>query len=265
MRETREKKISAKVIARSDLSKLWDFLNNQEMDPEQQLHYPTQKIQVRCADGTRYESENEECLREGGIIDLKKVESIDFEYRNIRARKRISIELEHDGRHGSNRLEVDGDDANWVAGTFSGLEMILESITPQKHWFPKYQILVFFILIFTFGFLAIQSIHLLFQGYFVRIVALTDGGIGEILTWVSAMFLLGIIPAEYATQKVSKLWPNIEFDFGPQHRRVERNRRIGIWFMFASIVLPVLLGFINDIILPKIIDSTSESELGQNE
>src|SRR3989344_5180168 len=72
--------------------------------------------------------------------DIKKIESINFEYRSfLKEYKRITIELTHGNSNYRNILTVKGDEGLWVAGTFNKFEILLNSVKPQNNWFVNYQ------------------------------------------------------------------------------------------------------------------------------
>lgn len=233
MVETREKTIKDKVFTKTDIRNIWGIFNSQPREPKTSYFSdPSLEVQIICRDETRYESENDELFSDGDIIDLKRVESISIKYRNFKEDKKITIDLMHGNRtYYNNKLTVKGKDKDWVAGVFSRFETLLSSVKPQQHWFLSYKSLfllvgtVFFVIALLSFFTFIEKT----SQYIIFAVLFTFPGL--------ALFSLFI-------DWVIQLWPSVEFDFGPEHQKVEKNRRIRLGTFFTIAILPLLYMFI---------------------
>lgn len=232
MIETRNKEINKKIFTKTDIKNIWGLFNSQYLPIEGREHMSRVTMQINCQDKTHYESYNDDLLSDGNIFDLKRVTSINMEYYNYDEDKRIEFNIVHsDSPHVNNSLRVKGSDKNWVAGIFSEFEVLLSSIKPQQHWFIKYKLGISFIgiVIFTFSF----SRLLLSLNPKKDVLDLLDN---TILIFCMA-FISSLITLNFVSW-VSKLWPNIEFDFGPEHTKNEKRRRNRLWTFITIILLP---------------------------
>lgn len=245
MRETRDKKINNKVLSKDDIRRIWGIINQQYEYSKTQNNHSSLDLEFDCG-GIRYQSESSELLEDGDIIDLKKIESISIQYYDYKLNRRIDVALRN-GNYGNNLL-VRGDDRNWVAGIFDKFEVVLDAVRPRDHWFISYQTVIFHIVAIIFGFAIISIMRVfitpdpnpntirnfiysnIFYVYILKIITF----------WIG-----GFIPSAIFTDWINKLWTSVEFDFGPEHKKLEKNKRIrlGIFFSFilTSILIPILI------------------------
>lgn len=243
MIETREKKIKSRVFTKKDIENLWKVFNSQFSSSKIKNNHTSLNMQVRCEDGTRYESEGNELLSDGNIFDLKKVISINFEYYDYKEEKRIALDLTHGNRYSYDSLTVKGDDNNWVAGIFNNFEILLNSIKPQQHWFLKYKVVFLFsgVIIFSTAFMnSVLYLKPSYLGVFIK----NEDFIVNYMFYLLIFSIYGLVIFVFLTEWVARLWPNIEFDFGPEHYKIEKNKRNRIGSFLTIIVIQLIFLFI---------------------
>lgn len=245
MRETRDKKINNKVLSKDDIRRIWKIINEQYEYSKTQNNHSSLDLGFDCG-GIQYQSESSELLEDGDIIDLKKIESISIQYYDYKLNRRIDVALRN-GNYGNN-LIVKGDDRNWVAGIFDKFEVVLDAVRPQGHWFISYQTIIFHVVAIILGFVitSIMSIFItpdpksniirdfiysnIFYVYIFKII----------IFWIG-----GLVPSAIFIDWINKLWTNVEFDFGPEHKKLEKNKRIRlrifIGFIITSILIPIII------------------------
>ncbi len=231
MVEIREKEIGKKVFTKKDIQNFWNVINLQNESSKSNTKRTSFNTQIRCSDGTRYESEIDELFSEGSIFDLKRITSINIGYMVYGEDKKIEIDLTQGSGRWGNLLTVRGGDKNWVAGTFSQFENLLNSVKPQTHWFVSWSLPLSVIGGIVFA-LTVLKLTIFFFGSGLSTV-------DNIL-----IFLAFIIPSLFLSVSiidwVKKLWPNIEFDFGPEHEKNEKNRRLRLGSFMTIVILPLL-------------------------
>ncbi|MDP3769959.1 MAG: hypothetical protein U1A23_04895 [Candidatus Sungbacteria bacterium] len=244
MRETRKKEIKNRVFSKKDICALWSRIN-QECKPVGGREYNSLiELTINCDDGTRYESSDSNLLNDGDIIDLKKCESLSISYHHSVLGRRVSVALKH-GDYGSS-LMVEGEDRDWVAGMFDQLNMILDSVKPRGHWFIKYKSVFLHMGALATGFIMIRFwawLNGLGMPQEVSKEIKIHPPIRHVLT-ASLSWVLGVLPLAGLVSWVGKLWPSVEFDFGPEHLKVEKNRRIRLSLFFTTLAIPVIIWFI---------------------
>ncbi len=192
---------------------------------------------------------DDDAIFDNDVIDLQKTYSIDFRYTNYRHKsgKSISVTL-REGDTGStlgSSFVVSGKDTAWVDATFVELERIVSSIQPQSGAFRKYRPLVTALLAFSIG----RSITTVFS-------AITPAPSGPVPWWVESLrhhmwilyvalvistYMAGIFPAMTVSAWVARLWPAIEFDFGPEHLKQNKRVRERLGVVAGLILLPFAL------------------------
>jgi len=58
---------------------------------------------------------------------------------------------------------------------------------------------------------------------------------------------MGIPWASEVRRWLLNLWPEIELDFGPEHLKVEKLRRLRISIVFSIAIIPIILTIVYDI------------------
>lgn len=250
MRETRDKKINKKVLQKEDIRRVWKIINSQYKYSKDQNNHSSLDLGLDCGD-IQYQSESSELLEDGDLIDLKKIESISIQYYDYKLNRRIFVQL-RSGNYGSSFM-VKGDDRDWVAGIFNQLEVIFEAVKPQDHWFIVYNKIIFHIVAIIFGFL-ITSIMIKFitpdpNPNMVRDFIYSNN-FYVYTSRIVIYWFCGLLPSTIFIYGVNELYPSVEFDFGPEHKKLEKNKRIklGIFigFIIVSILLPIFINVVSD-------------------
>lgn len=259
MKETKRKIIEGKVFTKNDIRNIWKVVNEEYTISKQNKNHVLFELELNCKDWTSYESESDDLLNDGDIIDTRKCISISIEYHDYDLDRRISTALKH-GNNNNNGLLVSGLDRNWVAGTFDKIYSIVDSAKPQEHWFIQYKSLILHIGALIFGFLLVEISDILFSP-FVDPVKNPSEKVLEIRNFLNEYFVVkyiiigilywsgGIFPILFIRDWVLKLWPSVEFDFGPEHQKSEKNKRIRIGLFFLAIIIPLLVNFIYDLLM----------------
>lgn len=246
---TRNRTIQNKVFSKDNVKNLWAKIKS-EYDGSQSSH-KSLEIQINCSDGVSYSSESDDLIQDGDVIDNKKCSQISIDYHDYSQNRRISLSLSHGEKHG-NSLLVKGD-KNWTAGTFDTLNEVIESTKPQDHWLVKHKTLFLLVVAIALGYYFSRLIDFLptsNEESSASVVGIRDflhkNPIILNLVKILLFWLSGIIPAMWLRDWTLKLWPHVEFDFGPEHKKVEKNRRQRLGLVFSIIILPLLLSFIYD-------------------
>ena len=48
----------------------------------------------------------------------------------------------------------------------------------------------------------------------------------------------------FVIEKILKLWPSVEFDFGPEYEKKDKNNRNKMYFIIVNLLLPIILGLL---------------------
>jgi hypothetical protein len=252
MKATRTKEIKNRVFKKENLEHLWDKIQKKSvgLTTKSGLTYHVQRITINCLDGTTYESDNNDLLKPGEVLDTKLCKAIHIEYRDS-SDAYIDLSL----RCGAedlyyNHITVRGE-RDWVSSTFQELEELINAVAPQDHWFIRSKVLVlhlgaFISGVFLFWIMSVTwlpyvpspeetSLSLFLDKYeFIR------WGVAIFLTWA-----MGLSPMWLVRNFILKLWPSIEFDFGPEHHKIVKKRRNAITMLFSVLILPFLINILS--------------------
>lgn len=254
MKTTRKKIIRNKIFSKEDVKNLWTKIKSEYDVSQKEKNHSSLEIEINCIDGISYESETDDLLQDGDVIDNKKCSTIGIEYHDYKLNRRISLNLSHGDKYG-NGLIVRGD-KYWVSGTFDLLNDIIEAVRPQEHWFVKYKTLILHIGAIAFGFFIYTLLDLIPIGTneepSINILKIRDFLHSNIiflsLIRTLLFWLQGILPLWWLRDWVLKLWPSIELDFGPEHKKSEKRRRKRVGLFFLVIIIPLLLNLIYDLL-----------------
>jgi hypothetical protein len=239
MKETREKKINNKIFKKQDIINIWNcfkLLKKESLNPEKSEI----NMQIRCYDSTRYESSEGEFLKEGDIFDIKKIESIDLEYRfwDENGFDKVVLDIKQ-GEYGYFNLLVSSSKKDWVVTVFDKFEEIIKSLSPQKDFLKKYSIPLNIVIIIIFEYMFIKLMIYFFPENMTRI------SFWEIIfNFTFGTFVLFLIMSYSIFDYLKKLWPVIEFDFGPEHLKIEKQKRNYLWLWFTVLILPLIISLI---------------------
>jgi hypothetical protein len=259
-KEKRRLIISWRVFTKIDIRRLAQFLFNEYQVANKKKHHSSIIFRLNCQEGISYESDSVRILDDGGPIDLKKTESIQMTFYDYEFERNIDISLKEGDYAGE--LSIRGTDKNWVQGNFTTLVEIINSIKPQDNVILKYKKYFFHIIAFGVGSLILLLLNLLILRHIpsepIQISSKTLFAFIEFIqrnTWLAYLivaFLIwgeGIITFAYPIYKwLLDLWPNIEFDFGPEHLNNQKKRRKRIWFVTTLVIIPIVLNIITNII-----------------
>jgi len=254
MKETRRKIIKDKIFTKDDIRNIYKIVK------EIHNNKSSLELELNCQDGSSYESESDDLLNDGDIVDTKRCASVNIEYHDYNLERRISIMLRHDDGIYYNGLIVSGLDRNWVSGTFDRINTTIDSVKPQQHWFIRYKSIILHVSAFFFGLMFYRILCVLLYQHIEPIDTPSEiiKAIRDFLhkypfvrhTILGTCFWLqGFFPVLYLRGWVLKLWPSVEFDFGPEHQKYEKNKRNRLGLFFSVIIIPLLISFIYDLFI----------------
>lgn len=256
MRETRNLRINKRVFSKADINKLAQFLWNESQQPTRSRIEFEMRFKINCDDGTSYASKSIDIFNDDGIIDTKRTESIEMALRDYDLDQYITISIVKNGYRDD--LTVEGDDQYWVNGCFNRLTEIINAVKPQVDWPYKYRRILFHIIALGVG----SIIYFLYWALILRhLQPIANPGeilkqlrsfarnnlwFSYVLQWISA-YGFGIGWAFSLRERLLSLWPNIEFDFGPEHFNLEKKRRRHLSAIATLVVLPLAISVVYDI------------------
>ena len=258
MKKKISKKISNKIITKPNIIKLVDHLhtvyNSLKSDNKKFL------VTILCDESEKYEIENTRLGKNAELLDLKRVEKIEIDIIDYRRDKRISIELSQNEYDWSNTFLIEGSDESWVNNHNIKIHDYINSWKPQNKWFSKYKSVLFHFISLNIGLFSIRTLIYLMNslGYKPEDTKESEGFLGFLMDKMLASFpsskylLLGLISWAFGmwilimfwgsiVRYFDRLWPSIEFDFGPDHKRYPKNKRKAISVVVSLVVIPIIL------------------------
>lgn len=233
MKQTRMFEIENKVFTKDNLRTLWKAINIERKPSSSEMGSNNTHLALNCVDGSTYESEEDNLLNDGDIVDLKGCLWVNMSYSDSASEKRIDLTLVQ-GDY-KNKLIVVGKEPDWVSGVFDRLTNIIKSVRPQEHWFKRFRLLFLGLSATSFGFLFLNLITYLYGSDLVNFQ--NKQNIPSLLM----TFVLGAVISYFVIIWIESLWPNVEFDFGPEHGKVLKNRRKRLGTFFSLLLLPILI------------------------
>ncbi len=201
MKTKRTKLIQKKIFSKENIRNLWEIINSEFSKSQKDKNHSSLELEIICADGISYESETDDLLKDGGIIDQKKCISINIEYHDFKLERRISLNLKYGGNYG-NDLLVRGD-KNWASGTFETLNNSIEAVKPQQHWFIRYKTIILHISAVFAGYLISEILDI-----FIKPIENPSENIQAIRDFVHSnqVFYYFVLSLIYLLQTIFLMW-----------------------------------------------------------
>ena len=254
MKRTRRKDLSQIVFTKSSLETIWSALERHAAEGQNTsssnvvIYPPTRPTITIVSTGSLTTEADDKSVFDKDVIDQVKSLSVTFQYTNYPAPRSIRIQLFEGERRfwSSSSFTISGDDPRWVDATFLEFERMFDSFRPQSMMFDRLRPLLFFILSVALGF----SLLPIFRAIFPEPTSEpTPAWLQYIITTpmlrhpvrALALFLIGAWPASIVINWVAKLWPSIEFDFGPEHLKTRKQWRGRAATVTVLMLLPILL------------------------
>lgn len=273
MEISRNYEINEKCFSKNKIlsiaKKMHDELNNQIKPNNSSIEFI-----VLCDDNITYTQDDLSLFQENEIFDTKTIINLTFRLHLHSGEDYNRILFELDKRYSTgNKLKVSGE-KSWVMNIFDDLKTIIDSSKPQTTFIKNY---------FTNIFIS-QSLTFLFAliGFFIFIYNYNDTNT-FIFTYTFIQkelliplyffsFLPSFLIAVGTQELVKRLYPSIEFDFGPEHKNLEKNRRSILKTIIATvcgtILIPFIMSTLSGLFLEKInqnIEVKKEQKIGQEE
>lgn len=258
MKETIRKIIDNRVFTKDDIIRIGEIIENQKEENSELDSRSTKKYVITCDDSTSYESGSLSIITDEDIIDVKKTQSIEMSYHNYASEKSVDIELFHNGPRYIN-CRIAGNDRNWVNGTLREIEEKIKGTKPQDNFFLRHPVLLYNVSAFGIGILlskiVVYILLSLFGGtpssepdpYWLQLIK-SFPILGILINWAFYWLFGAMTFASNTRNLILELWPSTEFDFGPEHLKLEKKRRNTIVIVLTVVIIPILVSFIYDII-----------------
>lgn len=207
-------------------------------------------VEVEAFDGTKYESASIEMFSKGGILDTKQVKTVQMSFAEFSQNVSIRVDVSDtaDG-WGENRIEVGAADSTWVNGVMRHFEHAVDGWEKQPTWPLRNALLLVFLFSLCIG----RFIEFLVLSGF-RLLQVTLTGIpgpsspfalaGELVI----VFALGTPFAMPLVKEFVGLWPSVEFRTGREFARKAGRRRMRIWLILGSVIIPFLVTVIGNLV-----------------
>ena len=251
MKETRRYNIEKRIFQKSDIINIGKVFLREYKFSKDNENNSSISFRLDCIDNTSYESEDIGLFDEENIIDIKRTKTIEISYYDYKLNRFINISLVH-GKYSTSTLIVKGDDQNWVNGVFTKIKELIDSTKPQDNWIIRHKTFILHLNALGIGIIIYAILNILIYQHIEPIKNPSDTVLNfrsiyassPILLYVLGLFskwLLGIPWAFYLREWLLSLWPEIEFDFGPEHLKIEKIRRLRISVFVITAVIPIIL------------------------
>jgi len=251
MKETRRFAIKQKIFTKRDLLNIGELFLSEYSAAKENEERASIEFRISCPDGTSYESESIEFFDNGGVLDRKIINTFEITFHNYSKDNYINITVVRGGGY-NDELVVKGENPTWVNGVFNRLKEIIDLLKPQDNFIIRHKTFLLHLISFGVGVFIYFILWLMFYRHIepiknptetiktIRTFFKAHPFLMFILDWVM-FWLLGIPWAPYIRRWLLTLWPNIEFDFGPEHFKVEKKRRMRLAMVFSVAIIPIVL------------------------
>ena len=234
---TRVITVSGVVLTSDDLRRIAKLLQKQSALAEKSVHRASTSYLVQFDDSTMLESDSPEPFADELLTSTSRPVRINMSFHNYSLHRHVSLSLSHGSSAHENSATITAQEEAWLNDNFMALKEALGKVRPQKAWFIKHPFMSFAVLA-TGMWVPLKHFVV---GPLLRFVAFTDA----VSPYLVTGFIVGVTSL-WVYDWLKDAWPNVEFDFGAFHLRVERSRRRRLYLVATLIILPVAIGLIVD-------------------
>jgi hypothetical protein len=259
IRENRFHTITDKVFTLENVYELATLLSD-EFEKEKSSKDAWLNFTAKCFDNSSYESQSVNLFAANSTLAKKRVKSINMEFRKGNE-KHINIKIVHghitvdDKDISSSEFDVGGTDSFWVSGIENKIFELIQSFKIQDNYIYRHRIKFLWVSFISGTYLFGKVVDLTkyqeknFEPYWS---IFSWGDSGEIFGFLFLAFLLGgfviwLITSNIISKSID-YWPITEINIGPAHFNKEKKQRQFYTYLVTSLILPVLLSVIANII-----------------
>lgn len=259
VKDTRKIKIEGKIITKNDLKKISKILEDELEKSNKKGNLTEIKYNFSFSDDTYREINSEIIFNDNEILDLKKTKKLQFEYWDFSEKKHVDFEARH-GNYGDTEIIIVGEDLEWTSYIFSLFEDVINSIKPQENFMIKYANILEIATSIIFGYYIFSLLLPIYEILFDALGLTNYKGADKLISllrtniylskfilsilYIFSFYLIGGGFAHILYKWILDLWPSIEFDFGPEHLKKEKEVRKRIGILITLIVVPIIINLL---------------------
>lgn len=200
---------------------------------------------VYANDSTSFESQSNHIFSDNPIVGNRIIRKVNMRFYTLDNSKNIEIQIFHtiQDENSENFILVSGDNTNWVNGILTRLTEIINLAENQPKFKEKSGFLLFLVLILF------NIVY--FRLFYSFLVNSTSNEFFHIF-FIIGVPILSLIYFNKLFTYFNNLWPTIELQTGPNYLQKPKNDRNRGQWIFVSIVLPLILALVYDIIKSSI-------------
>jgi hypothetical protein len=246
-------KISNKIFSKQDIRNIVNYILQECNNANVAGDRPKISFSIAFDDNTSIQSDTIDIFNDGQDIDLKTAYSITIDLWCYENDKRVTCNIYRGNQHSVlySKVEVSGNELNWVNGIFLRLDEIFKAVKPQENIIKKYNTLINIVYLVSLGYFTYTITSIIFNNVFkmlgIKTVQIT---LSNVVIFIAIMcivlFIDWIISSIYNKMLIllEDLWKEIEFDFGPEHMNLDKVKRKYLITFVTIVALPFLISII---------------------
>lgn len=264
MKQTRRLQIRQRIFKMDDLKRIANVFDNQARLAKKSDHHHTVKYTLYFADSTSFESDMP-ALLDNTILQIKRPVKVEFYFCNYNLERSMSFSITHGDSEYGNQFGIAANEQAWLNDNFTKIETFVNGAKPQSFWFVRHPIILANLIALGVGSLLVLFFDI-FLNYLLDYLEIPRPNsdlpvIKNIRAFIAAnqiwfylagwfwrWFLGWLGCAHSIAYWLLSAWPNIDLDFGADHLKIEKKRRLKIITVITLIVVPTLLSIVQDII-----------------
>lgn len=250
--------ISDKRINEKDLSRLYEIFY--QIYKESKVESKEIIIGLNFEGNERYQIENKTFNQVSDLLSTRVVDKINLRVRlySYKTHKSNTIELniiKGSSAWNTSDYSISSEDESWLTNKKNKIDKVLLSIEPQNIYAKRLKPWIFHFLRLTLGYIFLLGlVYFLNKSgyksdgnsnsdiYTFLLLKITESNLGKIIVYSLLSYGSGLFPASLIERKLNKLiedaWPDVEFNFGPQHLRIAQKKRSAISWLVTALIIP---------------------------
>lgn len=258
IKESRQIKIENRIITLGDIQRLSNVIFKEYGQLRINSKYANISFIATCDDRSVFESEDPCLFDSDSVLSSKSVKNISINCICLQPNLSMEISIVHGNNFGyyDSGIVVRGIDPKWVNGTLKLLEEVVNSFSPQCNYIENHRIIIRSVFSISIGWLLTHTLILALPYISTPEPTSKNNVLSTMVTLYPLMLypisyciyvFFGFIPAGILMQKLSKLWPSVELQIGPEHKFIEKRRRVWVTGAILLGVIPMVVQFVYDV------------------
>ncbi len=246
MRLQRNINLKGKVYTKKDILAFADILSDIYHHFGEGVHSKLE-YEIEFDDNSKIILNYEELISNKNI-EIKKTTSVSMFFINNNNNNLVKIHLSIKEPYNS-IATIEGEDSSWVHTVYTNIEETRNGFTPQRSFIWKgclSYIISFFIIVIPLVLLYLSIYINMIEPYQISEGRITEGEVIQpyLIGPLAIILIMSLSFTQSIVDKLREVWPLVEFNFGPEHKKGAKRKRKILTHITIYIIIPIIIAIL---------------------